>query len=204
MGKYLRENPDTSMDTMEEEFPGTTTIHWDAINAQLLRNKPKRTSCEIKILYGPSGCGKSTWARAQGDYYAVPPPTRHNGRWDWQGYEGQNLLVIDEFDDTWLKMINIKRFFDTTEYIVEKKGKNMPMKSNKMILTTNKDPADWYTTWIRDGGDIRPLERRFTDFVTIYDCSQNPGWDHGNQNEEYMNMTLRVVRSAERGFRFRV
>jgi hypothetical protein len=169
--------------------PTMDFMHHDKIVRKVLDTLPDRTACNINIYFGITGCGKSTYVRTRAEnYYAVPTVTRHNGRWDWDSYEGQSNIVIDEFDDTWVTATDFKRFFDVFEYQIERKGSNMPMKSNHIWITTNKDPGFWYSKMTDEAR--RPLLRRLKEFANIFDCRKNPAYTLGGK-EPFMLMAAR-------------
>ncbi len=169
--------------------PTVDFLHHDKIVRKVLDALPDRTDCRINIYFGDTGCGKSTYVRQRAaPYYAVPSVTRHNGRWDWDAYQGQTNIVIDEFDDTWMTATDFKRFFDTFEYQIERKGTNMPMKSNDIWITTNKDPGFWYQK-LTDKARA-PLLRRLKQYANIFDCRINPAYTISG-TEPYMLMAAR-------------
>ncbi len=167
----------------------------------------ERTSCKVMLLVGPSGVGKSWFAKklakANGSYYEVPAKTSHNDRWDWQKYIGQETIIVNEWDDTWINPKRFNMFFDEQTFQVEKKGHCLDMVSNNMILTSNKDPKYWYRKWRAGGGYTEPLERRITQFFTIFDCKKNPDFDNEyEEDEDNMFITLTERVHPRGGFRF--
>jgi len=183
------------------------------------RNVPNRNKCRVILLIGPSRCGKSSWViedakkitidKPSGTYYIVPDRTRHNGRWDWQNYQSQDSIIINEFDDKYLKVVSFKQFFDEFPYQIEQKGSCMQMKSNNIYLTTNTDIKYWYHKYREHRNNavhVDAMEQRITQFFTIYDCRKNLAYDIEEQdedegeNEPYMQMTLRP--HPPTGFKF--
>jgi len=202
-----------------DAHPVISFLRNDKIIEMHNRLVPDRSECNVTLLIGPSGCGKTTWAlkEALKDGYTafqVPDRTRHNGRWDWKGYASQNTAIINEFDDTWLKVIAFKQFFDTFHYQIECKGDNFQMKSNNIFLTTNSDIKDWYAkyrAYPANAVHVKAMERRITQFFTIYDCRRNLAYgldaledaqipEDRITTEPFMQMTLRAHPPG--GFRF--
>ncbi len=184
------------------EHPDISFMHYEKIVDFHNRQVPDRTACNVILLIGPSGCGKSWWAaedaKSEGTTFFVPDRTRHNGRWDWKGYSSENSLVINEFDDKWLKVVSFKQFFDIFPYQVEAKGQNMSLKTNNIYLTTNNDIKYWYRKF-RSNPDnavhTKAMERRVNQFFKIYDCRKNTAWMAPTGSiggtEPFMTKTLR-------------
>ncbi len=194
--KNKADNPKITMAELEEEHPATVCKYYTKITKSFLRTLPKRTKCIVKLLYGKTGCGKSYYARhcyEDKSYYSVPTPKFHNGRWDWPGYEGQEYLIMDEFDSSWMRVIKFKKFIDEYEFSVEVKGEDLQMKTNYIVMTTNKDPVTWYKKYMSTCNKIMrdALERRFHDYIDIYDCTKNPDYTEDGQ-EPYMTMEKRI------------
>jgi len=188
------------------QHPDISFMHYEKIVDFHNRQVPERFGCNVILLIGPSGCGKSWWAaeaaKSKGTTYFVPDRTRHNGRWDWKSYSSENSIVINEFDDRWLKVVSFKQFFDIFPYQVEAKGQNMSFKTNNIYLTTNNDIKNWYKKFRSNPENAvhtNAMERRITQFFKIYDCRANSNWmapiDDDSEitgaTEPFMIMTLR-------------
>jgi len=93
---------------------------------------------ETHVLYGPTGTGKSKWAVEQfpGAYW------KQRSQW-WDGYDGQSVVVLDEFYG-WIPFDLLLRLADRYPLLVETKGGQTTFLANKIIITTNKLPAQWY------------------------------------------------------------
>ena len=218
-GRARKGREDTILDVIEhfkeekdvrkvaKAHPLVDFLHHDKLVRYGMANR-QRSECNVIMLIGASGVGKSRWAKkmaeASGSVYTVPAKTRHNGRWDWQMYTGQKTIIINEWDDSWLPPLEFKLFFDWDKFQLEKKHGCMWLISDYMILTSNKDIKDWYRKWRSDpDNDPEPLERRITDYFTIYDCTKNPEYDDEYEEDadnSYMLLTER--KDPEGGFRF--
>lgn len=82
-------------------------------------------------------------------------PAREKTGW-WDGYEGQQVVIIDEFYG-WLGYDFILRLTDRYPLLVETKGGTVQFVSRVVIFTSNSHPRDWYPN-IRDRA---PFDRRF-------------------------------------------
>jgi hypothetical protein len=61
----------------------------------------------------------------------------------WDGYDGQEVIVIDEFYG-WLKRDFMYRLIDRYPMMLEVKGGAVPMQAKHVIFTSNKHPKEWY------------------------------------------------------------
>lgn len=103
---------------------------------------------ELHIRWGVSGSGKSHWAREAhpGAFWLSPP--REKGVW-WDGYRGQETVIIDEFKG-WIPQHIIKRLADKYPFQVETKGGVVPFVAKRIILLSNFDPSGWWTSGLED------------------------------------------------------
>lgn len=95
-------------------------------------------SCEV--FWGKTGAGKSfrAWNEAGVDAYPKDPRTK----W-WDGYTGQQHVVIDEFRGA-IDISHMLRWLDRYPVLVEIKGSSVPLKATKIWITSNISPRDWY------------------------------------------------------------
>lgn len=96
----------------------------------------------IYCFVGTTGTGKSrrAWTEAGLDAYPKDPNTKF-----WDGYRGQDHVVIDEFRGV-INISNVLRWFDRYPVLVEVKGSSVPLKATKIWVTSNLHPQDWYPT----------------------------------------------------------
>lgn len=95
---------------------------------------------QVQVFWGNTGTGKSkrAWEEAGLEAYPKDPRTK----W-WDGYQGHENVVIDEFDGT-VDICHVLRWFDRYPVLVEIKGATVPLKANKIWITSNIDPRLWY------------------------------------------------------------
>ncbi len=110
---------------------------------------------ELHIKWGVTGSGKSHWARETypGAFWLSPP--RQQGVW-WDGYRGQEVVVIDEFKG-WIAQTQIKRLADKFPFQVETKGAMTPFLAKKIIILSNFEPTTWWSGGLEDA-----VRRRIT------------------------------------------
>lgn len=116
---------------------------------------------EVIVYWGEPGCGKTRRAREEaGKFYLVPVPGRGQPLW-FDGYCGENTIVIDDFDGSWIEFSAMLRILDG--YNLErfaKKGGFVFKQWKRVFITSNQNPENWYPT---KGIGIPPqLQRRIT------------------------------------------
>lgn len=139
----------------------------------LSRATTSRPPPKIRWLWGPSGVGKtrslSTWLTSMeltvsdDCYFLSTTPT---GTW-WDGYEGQKVVVLDDFRGTWFPHHVALRIFDRLPYKVPAHGQQLPLVSEYFFVTTNmpptqtyaQDPAGAFMRRVDDYGEV--IEMKF-------------------------------------------
>jgi len=95
---------------------------------------------ECFVYWGATGTGKSrtAWDLAGVDAYSKDPRSKF-----WDGYDGQESVVIDEFRGG-IDISHILRWTDRYPVRVEIKGASRPLLANKIWITSNISPDQWY------------------------------------------------------------
>ncbi len=164
-----------TLESVRDDFPATMAMFGDRVVQYSLGLMGERDwAMVIDIFVGPSGSGKSSTAKSEnpGCYHA-PWPT--GGRWWWPGYEGQEVVVLDEFRHD-IKCQVMLRLLDRHTMTLEAKGSNFQFVSKKIVITTNLDPCEWYMGVPRHAR--LPLQRRLREFARIWDFG--PGGTYPN------------------------
>ena len=65
-----------------------------------------------------------------------------NSKW-WDGYNGQELVIIDEFSGV-INVTHLLRWLDRYPCRVEVKGASKVLRATKFWITSNIDPRNWY------------------------------------------------------------
>jgi len=123
---------------------------------RLKTTKQRNWATQTVIYWGPPGIGKTKRALEEAGpdaYWMKKPGNNQNVNFD--GYDGQEVVVIDEFYG-WLPMDLLCRMCDRYPLMVDTKGGMVNFYPRKIIITSNKDPYEWY----KNG--LGALERRFT------------------------------------------
>lgn len=93
-----------------------------------------------KVYWGPTGTGKSrrAWDEAGVDAFPKDPRTK----W-WDGYTGQENIIIDEFRGS-IDIAHLLRWLDRYPVRVEAKGQSLPLRGSQFWITSNISPSLWY------------------------------------------------------------
>jgi len=116
--------------------------------------KPIALERKVYVFWGATGLGKSrrAWNEAGLDAYPKGPTSI----W-WDGYQGQNNVIIDEFRGQ-IGISHLLRWFDRYPVIVENKGGATVLKATTIWVTSNLHPKNWFPDL--DGPTYLALERR--------------------------------------------
>lgn len=104
--------------------------------------QPVGVEREIKVYWGATGVGKSkrAWEEAGIQAYPKDPLSKF-----WDGYRGQEHVVIDEFRGG-ISIEHVLRWFDRYPVIVDVKGSSVVLKAKTIWITSNLSPQCWYPT----------------------------------------------------------
>lgn len=109
---------------------------------------------QVFVFWGKTGSGKSkrAWEEATFDAYPKDPNTKF-----WDGYTGQKNVVIDEFRGL-ISISHMLRWLDRYPVIVEVKGSSVVLQAEKIWITSNISPNEWYKDI--DEETLNALKRR--------------------------------------------
>ena len=100
--------------------------------------------CNVVVIWGESGTGKSQGVREYLEkrdiYYYVKNTST---KW-WDGYDGEETVIIDEFRDTWWELDYFLGLVDKYEFRVEYKGGTRQMRARNFYITTDLEPGSWF------------------------------------------------------------
>lgn len=128
--------------------------------------------------YGPPGTGKSHCAYEEGAYLY----DGHNGFWN--GYNGESVVIFDEFGGHVLTPLMFQRFCDKYPVHVNIKGTSAPFNGQTIHICSNYLPEEWWsekTKFNKDAIDRRIHEVHYHwAFKKFYRyVSEEPGAVHG-------------------------
>lgn len=157
-GKSLRE--------IAEEHPSTVLRYGSGVQRLRMFVRPERKSPpEIWTLWGKTGTGKT---RRVWEFADVSQLWCHPGdRW-FDGYDGQDAVLFDDFDGSWFKLSYLLKLLDRYVFQVPVKGGYTWWAPKTIYLTSNLNPTDWYGSAHEE--HKRALLRRLNEFGTIQEC----------------------------------
>lgn len=103
-----------------------------------------RDTVAVNVIYGDCATGKTTSVlNKEGvkNCYILKNPNGDNK--NWNGYNGQKVLIIDDFYG-WLPLNEMLRILDNKPYRVRKLGDYTWARWEKIYITSNNRPQDWY------------------------------------------------------------
>jgi len=109
---------------------------------------------KVVVYHGPTGTGKSRRAWEEASWSAYPKDPRSKF---WDGYRDQKHVVFDEFRGG-IDIAHLLRWFDRYPVLVEIKGASTCLVAEKIWITSNLHPRDWYPDL--DYVTYQALERR--------------------------------------------
>lgn len=132
---------------IREEVPARYCQYRNGIRDLLAHSAKKRSrtfrTVHCTILCGAPGCGKTRYAvGASNDYFMLDPGANGSNVW-FDGYEGQDVLIIDDFYG-WIKWTLLLRLLDGYQCRLPVKGGFTYANWTRIFITSNSHPADWY------------------------------------------------------------
>lgn len=102
----------------------------------------KRRIWKTKVIwmYGPTGTGKSKTAWEEGGAEAYAPLSY---KW-WQGYDGQENVILDDIRPGWATFDEFLRLFDRYPLMVECKGGSRQFTGKTIWVTSPYDPKAFF------------------------------------------------------------
>jgi len=153
-----------------EENAGALAFHLPKLRglAALIREQQDedapagRRDVTVTLHVGPSGTGKSHYGGkyTPGVHTVVPS----GGKPNWNGYRGQEVLLIDDVPARWgWNTADIKNILEGGNFAMDVKYDTMRPKWTEVHITTNHPPEGW----VADALDWAAIDRRI-DNVFLY------------------------------------
>lgn len=134
-------------------------------NDEIMRKRPlEKWVC---VLYGPTGTGKTRHVydnHDADDIYVVQQGTgSQNSLW-FDGYTGQSVVLIDDFRGN-IMFKFLLNLLDRYPLRVQVKGGTVLFNPNKIYITSNHNPSQWYKK--KGLRDYNALFRRFNFVIKV-------------------------------------
>lgn len=152
-----------------QEYFTYMTIHHKAMNTFRLslsaQERNWHTRCAVFV--GPPGTGKSKEAKAfcdalGGGFWLRKPKFGGNAWFDGLDPNKHKVLVLDEFDGSWMPFEELLRICDRYPHQLEAKGTMLQCLFEWVVITSNKAPRDWYTLEAVDDNRWQAFVRRMS------------------------------------------
>lgn len=151
------------------------------------KEKGRMQKGTVYWLHGGTGEGKTVLAWKLAEMFAEKIKGRiwvngQNGSKWWQGYDGHEIVILDEVRRDFAKFHDWLRILDILEYTVEHKGGSRQFKAQYIIITSCKHPRDmWHG---RCDEDISQLLRRIDHIWEIKNGEIIPDLNCGPKSSE--------------------
>lgn len=123
----------------------------------LNRRRDPNVDVEILVLWGPTGTGKSRFPRLiDPELFSLPDITL---TW-FDGYDGQEVVLLDDFDGKDVSIGKFLRYFDRYDIQVPVKGGFTPFIPKRIWISSNTSPEDWFPNELQVKRDA--VRRRLT------------------------------------------
>ncbi len=107
--------------------------------------EPRKEKPQVTWIFGATGTGKSTCVRDYCEAEGLRSYYHDCAAWKWfQFYNGQPVVVLEEFRGAHCPLNTLLRLFDGFPYHVEKKGGARQMRAAEIYITTPYSPHDIY------------------------------------------------------------
>lgn len=130
----------------ESHFETAIRFHSGLSKYAAMAGRPRDFQTTICVYYGPPGTGKTRAAadRVNGkDAFWLSRPNASSGPLWWDGYNGQEFIVIDEFYG-WMPRDTFQRLVDRVPLTLQVRGAAVQMRSKHICVTSNVHPRWWW------------------------------------------------------------
>nr|WAE42724.1 MAG: replication associated protein [Cressdnaviricota sp.] len=119
-------------------------VQWNkalyAMQLELAPLPPVQRTVKVVVLYGVTGTGKTHRVSMKyPDGFKVNP-----GRDPWGNYNGEKVIIFDEFEDKKWTIQQMNMFLDKWRCLLDARYHNKYAEWNLVVILSNTDPQDWY------------------------------------------------------------
>nr|WET17323.1 replication associated protein [Bidens cyclovirus-like] len=151
-----------TLHSLQEAYPGHCLRYRKSIKEALLDHRRKlaktiQRDLEVVILWGDPGTGKTRSVyESEGMSNVYTLNTATNGTLWFDGYDGESVLLIDDFRG-WIRFNEVLKICDRYPYRLAVKGSFDYASWTKVYFTSNHNPETW---WSEDSGHCFSAFRR--------------------------------------------
>lgn len=145
-----------------QKYPMQVITQFKGIaNARTIVLPPRSFKTKTILIFGLPGVGKSRFIHSTFPEAFWKSP---DSLW-FDGYRGEHEMVLDDFYG-WLPLGTFLRLADRYPLLLQTKGGHSSMQAQKLLVSSNSLPTDWYkaaiekTPWLR-----RAICRRFDGLI---------------------------------------
>lgn len=123
---------------------------------------------EINVICGPTAVGKTrgVFEKYKRNVYKLEMGDGSNGSTFWNGYDGQDIILIDDFYGQ-LKLDYLLRILDRYPQQFNTKGGFTWRVATKIFITSNEKPENWYKG-VQNKDVKAALYRRFDNVIDMF------------------------------------
>ena len=149
----------------------------------------------VIVCYGKTGTGKTysaiNFIAGNRPYFKLAAPSKQGDKLWFDGYEGQKVLIMDDWDGRCCTAAVLKNLLDVYKLNVENKGGYAWAAWDTVVITSNLHPSQWFIKFSPQQVETEeePLERRITEIrhyiaKNIYQVETWAGEPIGDQVQE--------------------
>lgn len=144
--------------TIADQFPSQYIRYRRSILDCIAEQAIERNwESDVRVLWGRTGTGKT---RKVFDTHESKDIYVHPGDSWFNGYEGQEVALFDDYNGSEFKLSYLLKLLDRYKMKVPVKGGYVQWIPKIIYITSNKDPQQWYTNALEEHRDA--MFRRIT------------------------------------------
>lgn len=177
-GKRVRDLVDTAPECIIKYSRGLRAL--ESESRAKVCSSTRRLDMLVTVIIGDTGVGKTRHVLDKhGDENVYIVDCQNEKLW-FDGYNGQKVLLLDDFYGG-IKYHFLLRLLDVYPLQVEIKGGYVWAEWNRVYITSNKEPSQWYVKHF-EGGLPAPLRRRIHQCCKMVKVENHPAtievlWD---------------------------
>lgn len=134
------------------------------LSCKQLKESKKFVKPAVIVLFGVPGSGKSRWCYDEEPaLFKLPCPSSGGSVVWFDGYAGESTLLLDDFYGGGIKYSYLLQLLDGYPMQVQVKGGFTVKAWNKVYITSNTHPRDWYP----NVNNRSALMRRIAEIITF-------------------------------------